>query len=112
MKLRLSDADRERLSAPEWIDLGGSLSARDAAALEAAGADWTGWGRFNANGLLMALWLALHKAGNAPPFAELDFDVSAMRVESPGKAPSAPKSARTRSTSAGSSRSSTSRRKP
>ena len=111
MKFQLSLADRERLGAPEWIEIGGSLSVRDAAALEAAGGDWTGWGRFTANSLLLALWLTLHKAGNAPPLDELDFDLSAAKFESPGKAPSATKSARTRSTSADSSPSSTSRRK-
>lgn len=101
MRFKLSAEDRERLGAPEWIEYDHQhLSVRDARVLDAAGADWRAWGGRGLEGLALALWLALHKAGKAVPFDELDFDLFQIEFASPGKAPSTRSSSSTRSTSA------------
>jgi hypothetical protein len=110
----LSDEDRERLGAPEWIEYDPqNLSANDAATIEVAGGNWRAWPGQSITSLRLAVLLALRKAGKDVTFDDVDFNILGGRFEaaSPGKAPSAKGSARTRSTSAGTSRTSTSRRK-
>ena len=116
MKLRLADEDRERYGIPEWIDADlGTLTVGEAKAVEAAGGDH---GMFRTGGgidaVLVRLWVWLRRAGANVPASvdELEVNLAGYSLaENPGKAPSVPKSARTRSTSAGTSRTSTSRRK-
>ncbi len=117
MKLRLADEDRKRYGIPEWIDADlATLSVEEAYEVEKAG------GRYSlfANGggvdaLLVRMWVMLRRAGAPVPekIADLRVNVAGFVMDdpSPGKAPSATKSARTRTTSAATSRTSTSRRK-
>ena len=116
MKLRLADEDRERYGIPEWIDADlSTLTVAEARAVETAGGDH---GAFRTGGgidaVLVRLWVWLRRAGADVPASvdELEVNLAGYSLaENPGKAPSAPKPARTRSTSAASSPSSTSRRK-
>jgi hypothetical protein len=116
LKLRLADEDRERYSIPEWIDADlSNFSVGEAKAVEAAGGNH---GVFRTGGgidaVLVRLWVWLRRAGAAVPDSIDDLEVNLagyQLVETPGKAPSATKPARTRSTSAATSPSSTSPRK-
>ena len=93
MKVRLTDADRERLGAPEILDLGelARLSVRDAILLEQNGLTWS-TGSLATN-VLGRVWLALRAEGVLIPAGELDFDIGSMTLldvpmdeDDPGKA--------------------------
>lgn len=109
MKIRLGDADRERIGCPEWIDIGlNPLTVREAEALEeAVGAPYADLVdlmeprqkrvnettlrlSYNPRGLRLLVWLGLHRAGVAVRFDELDFDCGQFggwhTYEDPGKA--------------------------
>lgn len=108
MKLKLTDADRERLGAPEWLDVSiDVLPVREAEAIE----DATGLAYADAldlfaplqkrvdettlriaykpKGIRLLVWLGLHRAGIDVAFDELDFDYRQFAgwrlVEEPGK---------------------------
>lgn len=97
MKIRLSDADRERIGGPEWLDCSlDLLPVREAEAIE----DATGIEpleaiklmiparephptdpaliryRYTPRGMRLRVWLGLHRAGVEVSFDELDFDYS------------------------------------
>lgn len=115
MKIRLSEAERERLSAPEVLDADIQvLPVREAIALEAAsGMAWadaeklmlpavrndeTGtWASYGPAGFKLRVWLGLHRAGVEVEFDALDdVDYSpysgwfAVATEAPGKAEGSP----------------------
>lgn len=109
MKIRLGDADRERLGCPEWIDVGlDPLTVREAEAIE----DATGLPHADAvdlmqprrqqvsgettlrisyqpKGIRLLVWLGLYRAGVKVGFDELDFDYRQFMgwhtYEEPGK---------------------------
>lgn len=111
MRFRLSEEDRQTLGGPEWIEYDLlHLPVEDAELIEAAGGDWTAWGTQKIAGIRAAIWLALQKVGITLPYADVRFDVAAIVVDSPGKAPSGNGGSSTPSTSA-TSRTGTSRRK-
>lgn len=100
--IRLGDADREKLGCAEWLDLDlTNLSTDEGEQIELAGGDFGDFFRSGVVGLKTRVWVALHRAGCAPPkLADLSFNLAAVDIESgPGKAPSArsAKSTRTRS---------------
>lgn len=108
MRISLSEEDRERFGCPEWLVLpdGFTLSALDAEALEVAGADWTLYGSQKVGGVRALVWLGLRRAGIDVPYADLDFNISRIRYEAPGKAPSATSGSRTPGPSAARTRAS------
>lgn len=115
MKIRLGEADRERLGAPEWLDVDLThLSTEEAEALEAAsGADYTVVAGSGVAGMRAKVWLGLHRAGLEAEWDKVRFDLAALDVARPGgggKARSGPGDATTPSTSATSSRRSPRRR--
>ena len=131
MKITLSDADRERLGAPEEIDCDmRTYRVSEAIAVErATGMEYVDVlkavepvvtdiagdpprRRFALTplGMKIRVWLGLHRAGVEVDFAALDFeyqDLTAVvirEIEEPGKADSPSGKPRTRSTSAASGR--------
>jgi hypothetical protein len=110
--IRLGDADRARLNAPEWLDVPETLPIRDAKALEAAGGEYMDFfRRATAVGFQTTVWIALRRAGVEVTLDALeDLDLRAIDIadSAPGKAPSGSGSATTPPTSA---RPSTSRRR-
>jgi len=82
MKIRLGDADRERLGCPEWMELDlTTMSVAEAEALEASGGDWTVIHDSGAKAMKTRIWLALHRSGVTVPFSELTFDVIAAKAQ-------------------------------
>lgn len=106
MRIRLSDADRERIGGPEWLEVDMTrLTTSEALKLEEAGIPY---GEFHSKGLLAILtrvYVGLLRAGVTPPAAavDLDLDLVGMQAEadpSLGKASSPKGSTRIRSRSA------------
>lgn len=106
MRIRLTPGDRERLGAPEWLELDTDrFSVMEAEALSEAGLSATeaavllrGWpaerdgepvldavGRevrqTDPRGWHARVWVALRRAGITVPYPECDFDVLALEVE-------------------------------
>lgn len=89
MQIRLSDADRERLGAPEFLDGDiKTLPVREAVALEeATGMSWADaeeamrprfreddagrWVSWGPTGFQLRIWLGLHRAGIEAEYADL-----------------------------------------
>jgi hypothetical protein len=107
VKLRLSDADRERLGCPEWLDFDlTNMSVDEGIALEVAGGDYTRFFGGGAETARTRVWVALHRAGiTVTPYESLTFNLAALEMDGPvGKARSARAGRSTSSTSATSSR--------
>ena len=109
MEFRFNDEDRERLGAPEVLELTlQKLSVRDAEVVEEHCGmtadeaveqmrmtreelpDGKARLRFKPRGIRLTVWLALRKAGVDVPFEELEFSylpfIGALTVEPEGKA--------------------------
>ena len=139
MKITLSDADRERLGAPETIDCDlRTYRVSEAIAVErATGMEYVDVLKaieptitdlpgepprrryaLTPQGMKIRVWVGLHRAGVEVDFATLDFeyqDLTAFvikEIEEPGKADSPSGRAPTRSTSAGSGRRTRSKTSP
>ena len=108
IRIRLGDADRERLGAPEWVENGTARGRHgDVRALkQQAGMTPKQLGEriddadYEALGALV--WLALGKAGVSVPLAELDFDFGGLDfktdAEGEARAPTGAKRATPRRT--------------
>lgn len=136
MKIRLGDADRERLGCPEWLDVQwSSISVREAEALElGTGLDYadslelmqpkivkldedTIRYSFKPKGMRLLVWLGLHRADVEASFADLDFDAAYVfggwqTVRAPKADGSPPDEPPTPSTSPTSSRRTRSKKSP
>lgn len=107
MKISLAEEDRQRLGAPEWLDLDlGRFTNWDAirlATLRGHG-DWSDYASFSAlaaacddraqdfAAYTVLVWLGLARAGVKVPIEELVFSVVGIRTDTgagddPGKAP-------------------------
>ena len=108
MKIRLGDADRERLGCPEWMELDlSALSVGEAEVLDESGGDWTVIAAKGAKAAKTRVWLALYRAGVVVPYRDLTFDILSIEAQDdePGKAKdSADVDSNTRRTSASSTR--------
>lgn len=100
LKLQLSEEDRERLGAPEWLDCATNpLRVREAEAMEDATSLSTAEAlramepqitvlpdamtlryHYSAKGLRLRVWLGLYRLGNPPDWATLDFDAGQFLV--------------------------------
>jgi hypothetical protein len=110
MRIRLAEADRERLGCPEWLDLTlSSITAREAGTIQRLG----GYGpdeladalrgepiirdgqpvvddegqpklRYDFDAWVAVVWLALKRSGVTVPYNELDFDLE-IEVENPAE---------------------------
>lgn len=104
-RLRLSDVDRERLGCPEWLErVDDPITLKEARALEAAGGDWQKWPRpgvaMDLDTTAVFVWVALFRNGVTPPqLGDLEFSLNLAYEPSPGKAPSATSTKRTRTRS-------------
>lgn len=97
IRLRLSDADRERFDCPEWMDLDPhTVSMHEAIALQAGAtvegvtiafdlpSDWRAsltsdaTPRARLAGMFVLVWLALRRSGTQLPLSDVDFDADAL----------------------------------
>lgn len=92
LRYRLSDADRERLGCPEWIEFDSSkITVRQLAEVErvtglrpAAFHQGLTEEQPSAEHLWVRLWLALRQAGIEVALADFDFTIGSCRAEFTG----------------------------
>jgi hypothetical protein len=107
VKLRLTDADRERLGGPEWLDGAvNPLRVREAEALEDATKLSTAAAleameptlepmpggqkiryHYSARGIRLRVWLGLFRAGVETSYADLDFDAQFLLIHHEAEPP-------------------------